>query len=117
MGFPQKSKTIRRYFKEMMEIVVIRALQKHLINRIQIPAITFVIQTVTYHKLVFDLKSYVLQFIQLMPHSILQFVQDNPRRCNLKEVKSSLRISFEGIRTIDQAVETLQEMAEQPGVA
>ncbi|RYX80022.1 hypothetical protein EON73_05850, partial [bacterium] len=50
-------------------------------------------------------------------HKILQFVQDNPRRCNLKEVKSSLRISFEAIKTINEAVEILEEMAGQPAVA
>ncbi len=50
-------------------------------------------------------------------HRILQFVQDNPRRCNLKEVKNSLRISFEAIKTIDEAVGILEEMAGQPVVA
>jgi transcription-repair coupling factor (superfamily II helicase) len=43
---------------------------------------------------------------------ILSFVQAHPRRCNLKEVKSSLRLSIEGVYGIDQAVNLLNEIAE-----
>ncbi|WP_460681018.1 transcription-repair coupling factor [Mucilaginibacter koreensis] len=42
---------------------------------------------------------------------VLRFVQAYPRRANLKEVKNSLRISLDGVHTIDQAVELLNEMA------
>ena len=42
---------------------------------------------------------------------ILQFVQQNPSICNLKEVKGSLRIGFERIQSVDEAVMILQELA------
>lgn len=43
--------------------------------------------------------------------SILQFVQQNPSICNLKEVKGSLRIGFDRIHSVDEAVMILQELA------
>lgn len=43
---------------------------------------------------------------------VLMFVQSNPRRTNLKEVKSTLRISIDGVNSIDEAVELLSEIAE-----
>lgn len=42
---------------------------------------------------------------------VLQFVQQNPSICNLKEVKGSLRIGFERIHSVDEAVLLLQELA------
>lgn len=42
---------------------------------------------------------------------VLQFVQANPSICNLKEVKGSLRIGFEKIQSVDEAVMLLQELA------
>ncbi|WDF55395.1 transcription-repair coupling factor [Mucilaginibacter sp. KACC 22063] len=42
---------------------------------------------------------------------VLSYVQQNPRRVNLKEVKNTLRISIEGVQTIEQAVDLLNEMA------
>lgn len=47
---------------------------------------------------------------------VLSFVQANPRRCNLKEVKNSLRLSIEGVNSIDQAVRILDEIGEPVGV-
>lgn len=41
---------------------------------------------------------------------VLQFVQQNPSICNLKEVKGSLRIGFERIQSVDEAVLLLQEL-------
>ncbi|MGV8877483.1 MAG: transcription-repair coupling factor [Sphingobacteriaceae bacterium] len=41
---------------------------------------------------------------------LLNFVQANPRRCNLKEVKNTLRISMEGVRSIQEAIELLAEI-------
>jgi len=38
---------------------------------------------------------------------VLNFVQANPRRTNLKEVKNTLRISIEGVSGIIEAVELL----------
>lgn len=38
---------------------------------------------------------------------ILAFAQNHPRLCNLKEIKNTLRIAFESINTVDEAVETL----------
>ncbi len=43
---------------------------------------------------------------------VLMFVQANPRRTNIKEVKNTLRISIDGVRSIDEAVELLSEIAE-----
>jgi len=47
---------------------------------------------------------------------VLAFMQANPRRCNLKEVKNSLRLSIEGVNSIDQAVSLLNEIGEPVGV-
>jgi len=47
---------------------------------------------------------------------VLSFLQGNMRRCNLKEVKSTLRLSIEGVQGIDEAVELLSEIAEPVGV-
>ena len=44
--------------------------------------------------------------------NILSFVQANPRRCNLKEVKNTLRLSVEGVQSINQAVRLLTEVGE-----
>ncbi len=41
---------------------------------------------------------------------VLEFVQRNPRRTNLKEVKNTLRLSVERIGNIDEALEILSEM-------
>ncbi|MNR07021.1 Transcription-repair-coupling factor [compost metagenome] len=41
-------------------------------------------------------------------NKILAFAQFHPRLCNLKEVKNSLRISFDNIGNIDEAVEMLE---------
>jgi len=38
---------------------------------------------------------------------VLGFVQANPRRTNLKEVKNTLRLSIEGVKGIDEAIELL----------
>jgi transcription-repair coupling factor (superfamily II helicase) len=46
---------------------------------------------------------------------ILSFVQANPRRCNLKEVKNTLRLSVEGVFGIDEAVNLLSDIAEPVG--
>jgi transcription-repair coupling factor (superfamily II helicase) len=43
-------------------------------------------------------------------HAILQYVQANMRRCNLKEVKNTLRISFDDVRSIEEAIQILQEI-------
>lgn len=42
---------------------------------------------------------------------ILAFVQENPSICNLKEVKGSLRLGFDRIQNVDEAVGLLQELA------
>ncbi len=42
---------------------------------------------------------------------VLNFVQANPRRTNLKEVKNTLRISIDSLNSIDEAVELLSEVA------
>ena len=47
---------------------------------------------------------------------ILGFVQAHPRKCNLKEIKNSLRLSIEGVFSIDQAVALLGEIGELVGV-
>jgi transcription-repair coupling factor (superfamily II helicase) len=44
---------------------------------------------------------------------VLQFVQTHPRLGNLKEVKNTLRIAFENIRSIDQAIKILTEITQQ----
>ena len=43
---------------------------------------------------------------------VLYFVQSNPRRTNIKEVKNTLRISIDQVNSIDEAVELLGEMVE-----
>ena len=47
-----------------------------------------------------------------MFRQVLMFVQSNPRRTNLKEVKNSLRISIDGVNDIDEAVSLLGSIAE-----
>ncbi|MCC8410939.1 transcription-repair coupling factor [Mucilaginibacter sp. UR6-1] len=47
---------------------------------------------------------------------VLTFVQGNPRRTNLKEVKNTLRLSIDSVSTIDEAVELLSEIAGVVGV-
>lgn len=42
---------------------------------------------------------------------VLQFVQQNPTICNLKEVKGSLRIAFEQVLDISAAIAILRDMA------
>ncbi len=42
---------------------------------------------------------------------VLSFVKENMRRCNLKEVKSTLRIAFEDIKSLDEAIGILEEIA------
>jgi len=42
---------------------------------------------------------------------VLQFVQTNPRRYNLKEVKNTLRLGIEGVGSIEEATEILNELA------
>jgi len=41
---------------------------------------------------------------------VLNFVQANPRRVNMKEVKNTLRISIEGVQSVAQAVDILSEV-------
>lgn len=43
---------------------------------------------------------------------VLQFVQAYGRRCNLKEVKKTLRLAIEEVRTLDEAIRLLSEIAE-----
>ena len=50
-------------------------------------------------------------FDSMMFNKILQFAQLHPRICNLKEVKNSLRIAFENLNTVDEAVEMLEMVA------
>ncbi|WP_448701883.1 transcription-repair coupling factor [Mucilaginibacter sp. AW1-3] len=47
---------------------------------------------------------------------VLNFLQANTRRCNLKEVKNTLRLSIDNVRSIDEAVELLTEISEPVGV-
>jgi len=47
-----------------------------------------------------------------MFNKILHFAQMHPRLCNLKEVKDSLRIAFENLNTVDEAVEMLEMVAQ-----
>jgi transcription-repair coupling factor (superfamily II helicase) len=39
---------------------------------------------------------------------ILTFAQNHPRMCNLKEVKNTLRIAFDNISTVEEAIQTLE---------
>lgn len=48
--------------------------------------------------------------------SVLGFVQGNPRRTSLKEVKNSLRLGIEGVQSIDEAVRLLSSVLEPVGV-
>lgn len=48
--------------------------------------------------------------------SILGFVQGNPRRTSLKEVKNTLRLGIEDVRSIDEAVELLTAILEPESV-
>ncbi|MBB6129370.1 transcription-repair coupling factor [Mucilaginibacter lappiensis] len=48
--------------------------------------------------------------------NVLTFVQSNMRRTNLKEVKNTLRLSIEGVNSIDQAVLFLNEIVGMVGV-
>lgn len=41
---------------------------------------------------------------------VLQFVQANPRRCNLREVKNSLGLAIEHITSLTEAISMLQEI-------
>jgi transcription-repair coupling factor (superfamily II helicase) len=41
---------------------------------------------------------------------VLNFVKNNPRRVNMKEVKNTLRISIEGVTSVVQAVDILSEI-------
>jgi transcription-repair coupling factor (superfamily II helicase) len=50
-------------------------------------------------------------FDSTMFNKILSFAQLHPRLCNLKEVKNSLRIAFENLNTVDEAVEMLEMVA------
>ncbi len=43
---------------------------------------------------------------------VLQFVQAHPRICNLKEVKSLLRLAIEHVNSLETAINMLQEIAE-----
>jgi transcription-repair coupling factor (superfamily II helicase) len=43
--------------------------------------------------------------------NILTFAQQHPRMCNLKEVKNTLRIAFEDLQTVDNAIEMLEMVA------
>lgn len=51
-------------------------------------------------------------FESSMFRQVLMFVQSNPRRTNLKEVKNSLRLSIDGVNSIDEAVQLLEEIAD-----
>ncbi|MDO3628428.1 transcription-repair coupling factor [Mucilaginibacter sp. BT774] len=55
-------------------------------------------------------------FESSMFRQVLMFVQSNPRRTNLKEVKNTLRLSIDGVNSIDEAVSLLEEIAEPVGV-
>ncbi|MES2808754.1 MAG: hypothetical protein V4619_09030, partial [Bacteroidota bacterium] len=45
--------------------------------------------------------------------NILTFVQANPRRTSLKEVKNTLRLGIDNVTGIDEAVELLNGMLEE----
>ncbi|HYK76960.1 MAG TPA: transcription-repair coupling factor [Daejeonella sp.] len=46
---------------------------------------------------------------------VLQYVQEHPRICNLREVKSTLRLAIEHVGSLEQAIDILQEIG-QPEV-
>jgi len=50
-------------------------------------------------------------FESSMFRQVLMFVQGNPRRTNIKEVKNTLRLSVDGVNSIDEAVQLLEEIA------
>ncbi|WP_069660056.1 transcription-repair coupling factor [Arcticibacter eurypsychrophilus] len=43
-------------------------------------------------------------------NNVLQFVKVNSRKCNLKEVKKTLRIAVEDVNNLDDAIEILEQM-------
>lgn len=43
---------------------------------------------------------------------ILTFAQQHPRMCNLKEVKNTLRIAFENLNSVNEAIEMLEMIAQ-----
>lgn len=43
-------------------------------------------------------------------NNVLQFVKINSRKCNLKEVKKTLRIAVEDVNNLDAAIEVLEQM-------
>lgn len=43
---------------------------------------------------------------------VLHYVQANSRRCNLKEVKKTLRLAVEDVRNVAQAIEVLEQIYE-----
>jgi len=47
-----------------------------------------------------------------MFHKILNFAQQHPRMCNLKEVKNTLRIAFEDLNTVEDAIQMLEMVAQ-----
>lgn len=51
-------------------------------------------------------------FDSAMFHKILNFAQAHPRMCNLKEVKNTLRIAFEDLNTVEDAIQMLEMVAE-----
>ncbi|PRY53839.1 transcription-repair coupling factor [Arcticibacter pallidicorallinus] len=42
--------------------------------------------------------------------NVLQFVKANGRRCNLREVKKTLRLAVEEVRNLDDAIEVLEQI-------
>jgi transcription-repair coupling factor (superfamily II helicase) len=42
---------------------------------------------------------------------VIQYVQQNPFDCNMREVKNTLRISFENVTSLDDAIARLAEIA------
>ena len=51
-------------------------------------------------------------FDSQMFSKILTFAQQHPRMCNLKEVKDTLRIAFEDLKTVDDAITMLEMVAQ-----
>ena len=47
-----------------------------------------------------------------MFHKILTFAQLHPRMCNLKEVKDTLRIAFEDLKTVEDAIQMLEMVSQ-----
>ncbi|MXV49801.1 transcription-repair coupling factor [Pedobacter sp. HMF7647] len=44
---------------------------------------------------------------------VLQFVQSNMRSCNLKEVKNTLRIAFDNVQSVEEAIWLLSQLTEK----